>query len=450
LTAYGRRLTVRALCTVVCALCACDKPAPRPDREFLLVTADSTFWVTASGSEMKARGVPMLVARIDGRFTELYVTDDDRSYYDAVFIGHRLFARDLQRGDSLELHRDTLVSRLAAEYAKAHPGDQPLSPDEPENDNASIRATSDIEILGIHGAYLSYEHHTDVDTRDENSSDHRHQYRRGVLDARTGKPALLAQLFGEDAATAAAGDAQREWSAAKDSLIARAGTGAARARRAISDFSFDRESFAIGSDGQSATVRFAPPARGTNPDIEPIELQSKRVASPAWWAEAAAELPLAPGDTGRWAHGGDTLVVGLASGPRAWTVTLKSGASSHFAARVSSAVERVIWLDSTVSDADRAALVRAFDEAGSYDGQRQVAGGEMAPDRSSVHLGRHDPINGRAFSPRLEARVIGADDARGRECARPRLRRLDSRHARQDGGCLRDAALAHALRHGIG
>jgi hypothetical protein len=423
LAVCGWRWAVPALAL----LAACERPAPRPERELLLVTADSTYWITASGTDVKSRGVPMLVARVAGRFTELYVADDDRSYYDAVFIGHRLFARDLQRGDSVELHRDSVVARLAAEYAQAHPGEQPLSPDEPENDNAAIRATSDIEILGIHGAYLSFEHHTDVDTRDEKSSEHRHEYRRGVLDARNGKPARLAELFGEESAARAAGEAITEWNAAKDSLIARAGSGgttAARARKAIADFRFDRESFAIGSDGAAPTIRFAPPARGVNPEIEPIELSPRRITAPGWWTEAAAELPIAPVDSSLWAN-----------------------------LKFSSPVERVIWLDSTVTDAERAALLRAFDEAANYDGQRQVAAQpvpQMAPGRAGMHLGLHDLLTSRAAGARVAARVVGVDDARRRECARPRVRRLDPRHARQDRGCLRDASLAQAVRHRIG
>jgi hypothetical protein len=439
------------------ALSSCGGDAPRPDREFLLVTADSTFWVTASGGEVKARGVPMLVARFGGRFTELYVADDDRSYFDAVFIGHRLFARDLLRGDSIELHRDSVVTRLAAEYEKANPDQQPLAPDEPENENAAVRATSDIEILGIHGPYLSYEHHTDVDLRDERSAEHRHQYRRGVIDMRSAAPVPLGTLFGEASAAAAAAEAAREWTAAKDSLMALAGSGAARVRKAIADFSFDRESFAVSSQGQRAVVVFAPPARGVNPDIEPIELTPRMVASPSWWIEVAAGLPLAAGDTGRWARGADTIVVALAANPRAWTVTLRSGASSGassgVAARVSSAVERVIWLDSTVTDADRDALERAFDEAAAYDGQRQVAagftGGELAPSRAALHLARHDPPH-RKDRPPIMRRVDGTDDARRRECARPRLWRVDPRDARQDRRRVCDAPLAPGVRHGLG
>jgi hypothetical protein len=439
-------------------LSACDKPEPRPDRELLFVTGDSTFWVSVSGNSVRTRGVPMFVARIDGRFKELYVTDDDRSYFDAVFIGHRLYSRDLASGDSIELHSDSVVARLAAEYARTHPEEQRLSPDEPENDNAGTRATSDIEILGIHGPYVSYEHHTDVDTRDERSADHRHEYRRGVLDARNAKAVWLVQLFGQRAADSLATVAREEWYNARDTLFARAGAAAPQARRAISDFVFDAASFALGSEGQAPLVRFAPPARGVNPDLEPIELQPRRVPAPAWWSTAAAELPIAPGDTSRWVHAGDTLVSHLATGPRAWSVSIKPGSgAAQVAARVSSPIERVIWLDSSVTDLDRDALERAFSEAANYETKRQMASmprlqtpGPLAPAGATSHLARHVHFSLRPARPRVAARVVGADDARGRERAGSCLWRRDHGDARQDRRRLCDAARPDALRHRFG
>jgi hypothetical protein len=36
---------------------------------------------------------------VDGRFYELNVTDDDRSYGDAVLVGQRVYRRDLENDD---------------------------------------------------------------------------------------------------------------------------------------------------------------------------------------------------------------------------------------------------------------------------------------------------------------------------------------------------------------
>ncbi len=84
---------------LVVSAVACGGGIPKPDAEFLVVSADSTFWVTVANGTARIRGVPMLVSQVDGRLSELYVVDDDHSFFDAVFVGHRLFARDLERGD---------------------------------------------------------------------------------------------------------------------------------------------------------------------------------------------------------------------------------------------------------------------------------------------------------------------------------------------------------------
>lgn len=429
---------------VIAAIAACAPREPAPDLEFLFVTGDSTFWVTSTGGAIKTRGAPMLISRVEGRFTEIYVVDDDRSYFDAVFVGHRLYARDLERGDSVELHHDTTVTRLAMDYARRHPDESQLGPDDPENDNPAIRATADIEILGVHGPYLSYEHHTDVETRDETSRDHRHRYRRGVIDVRSGKELRLSDLFAKRASDSMIAAARAEWVSARDTILARPGTGAARARRAMADFEFSAASFGIGSDGQAPTVRFAVPGSGTNPDIEPVELGARTMTPPPWWAAVAAELPVESGSIAAWSGGADTVMVNNAAAARVWTVALaRAGAGARPVGQVSSAVERVLWLDSLVSAKGRNALKRAFAEAGEYGGERQIA-----DTRAAMHLPSHERFGPpRAASPRVAVRVVRADDAAGRECARPRVRWRTARDARQDGRGVRDATCAEALRH---
>src|SRR5215211_4849688 len=67
-------------------------PAPAPPRvEFLLSAGDSTYWVRGTAGGLRMRGSPMLLAHYGGRFFEVYVADDDRSYYDALFVGQRLY-----------------------------------------------------------------------------------------------------------------------------------------------------------------------------------------------------------------------------------------------------------------------------------------------------------------------------------------------------------------------
>ena len=185
-----------------------------------MTTADSAYWVTSDQLGLRIRGVPMLLVRVGGRFGEVYVADDDRSFYDAVFVGQRLFVRDIVRGDSLELAADSTVPRLARQYAVAHPDEEPLGPDEPASDQPRRTATADIEVVDVHGPLLSYEYRTDVDFEAEGGRGGRdaHSARRGVVDMRDGARPSVAVLFGEAAAEGAIGAAAREWESARDSM----------------------------------------------------------------------------------------------------------------------------------------------------------------------------------------------------------------------------------------
>lgn len=121
----------RVLPLVAAGLLACtDVPAPAPRTEFIVVASDSVFWVRSEAEGIRVRGAPMLLAQLDGRFHELYVTDDDRSYYDATFLGQSLYVRDLISGDSTLLLADTVMPALAEAYGRAHPEERPLTIEE--------------------------------------------------------------------------------------------------------------------------------------------------------------------------------------------------------------------------------------------------------------------------------------------------------------------------------
>src|SRR4051812_13369803 len=97
-----RRLSFRRPLLGTCAIAALachesppPKPLPPPNADFLLSAGDSTFWVTGRASGIRVRGAPLVVGHWDGRFFEVYVSDDDRSFQDALFIGQRVFRRDL-------------------------------------------------------------------------------------------------------------------------------------------------------------------------------------------------------------------------------------------------------------------------------------------------------------------------------------------------------------------
>src|SRR4051812_26148718 len=107
---------VAALALVAGAACRDAAPPPAgspPAADFVLAAGDSSFWVTSDHGTVRMRGAPLELARVDGRFYEIYVEDDDRSFEDAVLIGQRIYRRDLVSGDSLLVYEDTIVPHLA-------------------------------------------------------------------------------------------------------------------------------------------------------------------------------------------------------------------------------------------------------------------------------------------------------------------------------------------------
>ena len=180
------------------------RPAPRA--ELLLEAGDSTFWVRSGPDGIRLRGSPVLLARVDGRFQELYLADDDHSFYDAVFVGQRLWRRDLVGGDSTLLFEDTLVAGAQRRWAARHPDAEPLDEDDTESDDPATMATSEIQVLDVVGPYVSYELHSDVDVVGE---PHRHVRRRGVVDVRTGRAASLDGIVGAPAVSRVIAEARR-------------------------------------------------------------------------------------------------------------------------------------------------------------------------------------------------------------------------------------------------
>src|SRR5918999_3362855 len=109
---------------------ACRPSTPPPTAEFLISAGDSTYWVRTDTTGVRVRGSPILLARYGGQFYEVYVTDDDRSFADATFVGQRIYRRSLVSGDSTLVFEDSTVSGMAGSYAADNPGSRPLGPDE--------------------------------------------------------------------------------------------------------------------------------------------------------------------------------------------------------------------------------------------------------------------------------------------------------------------------------
>ncbi|MHB0964018.1 MAG: hypothetical protein ACYC5V_12500 [Gemmatimonadaceae bacterium] len=375
-----RRLVLPLL---LIAACARPPKGPAPRTEFLVANADSTFWVTSDARGIRMRGAPLVLAREGGRFHELYVADDDRSYFDAIFVGQRLFRRDLITGDSTELLSDGEVSEMADRFAREHPDDRPLAEEEEGAENPRTSAVAELHLMDVHGPFASFEHLTDIDIRGGSS---RHAAHGGVVDLRTGEERTVRDLFGAAEENRIVPLAEAAWRDARDSLLAAAGSRGAAARSAIEHFEFNMGSFALASQDRVPQVRFVVPGSGGNAGGVTIPLPPQRVAEPAWWREVSDELPLGQLALLRWPRerfallarmdtsGGDRATLSLRDGEREWPVGVVRGP-----------VRRVFWLDApALSREGRQALVKAFDEASLYGEQSRIVQAPRVRGKSAV------------------------------------------------------------------
>jgi len=354
------------------ALAACREratsgsPAP-PPADFVLAAGDSSFWVTSVDGAVRVRGAPLDLARVDGRLYELYVTDDDRSYRDAVMVGQRVYRRDLVTDDSLLIWQDTIVPRVARLYARLHPDDAPLAPDEEESDEPLWTAASTLDLDEVAGPFVSYWLHADVERDDAPLW---HTTRRGVIDLRSGGSATLAAVAG----SASAG-VERErhdvMQATLDSVRQSADERSERAAAVLSHYRLDPASFSITTLDGAPAVSFALPGEGDGDAGHLLALAPIPIGEPAWWSVAAPTLPVSSADGLRdvWRHGRYEVVVHYDPDGGEARLALRDSTSREFSiGRVPAPATRIIWLDRPPIDAtSRRALARAFDEAILYD-----------------------------------------------------------------------------------
>ena len=387
----------------ILALVACSRAPqrPAPHAEFLVANADSTFWVTADARGIRMRGAPLILARVDNRFHELFVADDDRSYYDAVFVGQRLFRRDLISGDSTELLSDGEVADMTARFAREHPEERPLAPDEDGAEQPRTSAVAELRVIDVHGPFASYEHITDIDIT---GGTFRHAAHRGVIDLRSGDELTVGDLFGGAEEARVVARAETAWVGVRDSLRSQAGPRREAASSALDHFAFNAGSFTVGAQDRIPQVEFAVPGSGGRAGGLTLPLPPQRVIAPAWWRDVSEELPVGQSSMLRWprerfelvarndSSGGDRATLALRDGAREWPVGVVRGP-----------VRRVFWLDAPgISREGRRALLRAFDAASMYS---------------------------------METRIVQAPPSRERpafvrEAARRALARLARRHAR--------------------
>jgi hypothetical protein len=170
------------VCGLVLAGCERSAPVP-PPADFIVATVDSAFWVTTDSKGIHVRSVPMTLFRMGGSFHELYVAEVDHSYEEALFLGERVYARNLVTGDSTLIYEDAGVVRLAAQYARTHPHARRAPYDHEEALEPEISAFGETEILDVRGSVLMIEHLESVEQPGGTQSD----TARLAIDVRTSK-----------------------------------------------------------------------------------------------------------------------------------------------------------------------------------------------------------------------------------------------------------------------
>ncbi|HEX7979744.1 MAG TPA: hypothetical protein VF461_14150, partial [Gemmatimonadaceae bacterium] len=359
---------------------------------FVIAAGDSSFWVTSEHGAVRMRGAPLELARVDGRFYEIYVEDDDRSFQDAVLVGQRVYRRDLISGDSLLVYEDTIVPGLAQLYARLHPDDVRVQPDDDTNDDPLWRATATVDLTDLHGPFLSYSLHVDVE-RDDSSP--WHASRRGVIDLATGRRASLARVAAGDLAPIR--KSRTLAVAATLDSVRSGGDRIDRARTAalLGSYRLDPDGFALTLvDGEPA-VSYALAGTGSGEAGHLLELPPIRIGEPAWWTEVAPTLPVgsASGNRDVWRHGRYEVVVRYDSSADFARLFLRDSTSREWpVGHVPAPALRIFWLDHPPADSTaRRALARAFDESALYDETVRTASHHGRPARPIVRL-----VHGRA------------------------------------------------------
>ena len=371
------RLPVLATWFVTACLgaAACKKEAETaairpPAVEFLLAAGDSTYWVRSGPDGVSVRSAPILLTLVAGHFYELFIADDVHEFDDATFANAKAFSRDITRSDSLLILADHRVQRETALWQHAHPRALPL---DPEHDDAGdlppTIVSDDIQVVDVHGPYLSYEYSLDVDVAGRTR--HQHEKRRGVLDLRSGSPASPGTLFGESEAQRVQADAQKAFANLQDSIRHTTDARGTVARPTLASFVFDSMNFGIMSSTREPALAYL--VSGTSIKGEPLSLYLPPIAAaaPVWWSQVQPTLPQWNSDSTLvgWARTdysitatpnveGDVLAIVLHGQDKAgvahsWPVTT-----------VTSPVYSLISLDAAlVDDEMRGALAHAFDHS---------------------------------------------------------------------------------------
>lgn len=381
-----RRSSAVAVAVLAAAIACTSRPravSPPPSAEFLVTAGDSAFWVSTNEGRLRIRRAPLTLANVGGRFYELYVTDDDRSYFDALLIGQRIYRRDLLSGDSIQVFEDKRVSAIARAYAAEHPRERRLDEDEDGSDDPHTVATSEAELLDVVGPLLSYSNQTDIDIANTEDS---HVVRHGVIDLRDGSAATLHGLFGDSVSRRIVSDGRAAYTIVIDSIRRSRSSRGRRAARAIEAFRFDSTSFSIVDIDGAPTVGFYVPGAGVAGGGLALPLPHVRAPLMRWWTDIAATVPKLGADSASEVWNGpryDVIARYDTSGEFA-TLFVRDSANEWMAGKLPTPTRRVYRLD--VPDVDTAArrgLARAFDESTLYSGAARTV---LGPPRARISV----------------------------------------------------------------
>lgn len=379
------RTAVRALAlSAVLMAAACERPAVfsrrPPTAEFLLAAGDSTYWVRSNADGLRVRSAPILLTRTDGRFYEIFITDDVHEYADASFASSRVYRRDILRDDSLLVFDDGTVTAEFLAWMRQHPRAVPLDPsDDVGDDQPATMVSDDIDVMDVHGAWMTFGHSLDVDVAGR--AGHRHRRRQGVVDVRNGARGNLQTLFGTVEAARLYQLGLKSFAEMRDSVRRSVDDRGAAARRTLTSFVFDSASFALTDVARGPAVSFLIPGTGEEGDALTLYLPPLVAAAPDWWSAVAPTIPVWNADStelswnrlqydvlARPSSDGESLAIELVDrshkgAPRHWPI-----------ATVPTPAYQLIALDeSPLDNTTRVALARAFDQSTVLNGTVQTA-----------------------------------------------------------------------------
>ncbi|MBL0170023.1 MAG: hypothetical protein IPP90_04710 [Gemmatimonadaceae bacterium] len=366
-----------------------DTSREPPTAEFLFASGDSTYWVHSSAAGLRVRSAPILLTQVDDRFFEVFIAEDGVDYEDAAFAVARVFAREVTRRDSLSLFDDGSVMREAEAWKRRHPKESAIDPesDDVPTDPRTV-VSEEIEILDVHGPWVTLNHLLDIDLADREP--HRHVGKRFVVDVRTGQRATLGALFGDAEAQRLIAAARQSFAQLTDSIRRAGDDRAALARESLESFKFDSSSFGLTDIAREPAVAFLIPGNGSDGEALALNLPPIAAQAPAWWRTVQPTLPTWAPDSSRvrWTRRGYEVVARPTDEGESLAlslVPLPARANAEWPiATVPAPAYQLIPLDApAVSAAMHDALARAFDASSTLDGVSTAAGRHWFAPRSS-------------------------------------------------------------------